>query len=393
MAARHLRIGILDLANSGWTAGGTYTRMLVESLSRACRGTADEVCVIAMNGGPQGGAAPQVETIRGSKAAYGRYGRELRRLVPVPDVSNPFWLARKHGVSVVLPAFEVPRFAFGSRAIGWIPDFQHVHLPRFFSDAERAQRDRQHAELASRCDALMLSSHDACRDARAVVPHAADKFHVIPFPSLFAFSPPAGDPSTAVGKYHLPAKFALIANQFWAHKNHAVVVEALALLRSRGVRIPVVMTGLPNDPRDPQNATFSALLQRIVVAELQDQVFVLGRVPYEDLVSLMRSTALLIQPSRCEGWNTTVQDVKALGRPMICSDVAVHREQAPHACGFFGCDDAEGLARLLADAWPALAAGPDAEAERQAIAAEQDFARAHGASLLALCRRVARVEH
>jgi glycosyltransferase involved in cell wall biosynthesis len=211
----------------------------------------------------------------------------------------------------------------------------------------------------------------------------------MPFPSLFAFSPPTGDPTIAVDRYRLPAKFALVANQFWAHKNHAVVIDALTLLRARRLRVPVVMTGLPNDPRDLQNSSFSALLQRIVVGGLQDQVFVLGRVPYADLVSLVRSTSLLIQPSRFEGWNTTVQDVKALGRPMVCSDLAVHREQAPNTLGFFGCDDAESLAGLLERFWPSLSAGPDEEAERRSITVEQEFARGHGASLLELCRRVA----
>src|SRR6185295_3152663 len=135
-------------------------------------------------------------------------------------------------------------------------------------------------------------------------------------------------------KFRLPEKFALVANQFWAHKNHQVIAGAAAKLRNQGLTPTIVMTGLPADPRDTSNSNFSALLQKIAAAGLNGQIIILGQVPYVDLINLMTMAALVIQPSRFEGWSTIVQDSKALGRPVICSDIPVHREQAPDAIGF-----------------------------------------------------------
>lgn len=387
--SERLRIGVLDLTNAGWMGGLSYTHMIVQSLSQAARDEDVELCAFTIGDNRLPDGVRGVESLPVKSSGYSLAARAVRRFVPIPDRTNLFWLAKKRGLAVVVPALGLPKFTFGTRSIGWIPDFQHVHLPQFFSAAERAGRDRQFADVAARCNAVILSSQDAYRDFQQFAPHAIAKAKVLPFPSLFAFSPPSGNASAAVAKYNLPEKFALVVNQFWAHKNHAVVVKALSRLRDRGVRIPVVMTGLPNDPRDPHNSTLSELMQQIAVADLQGQVLILGRVPYSDLVSLERSTALLIQPSRFEGWNTSVQDLKALGRPMVCSDLAVHREQAPECLGFFGCDDPAALAELLAKVWPALPAGPDAKGESAAIAAEQAFARSHGAVLLTLCREVA----
>jgi glycosyltransferase involved in cell wall biosynthesis len=387
--SERLRIGVLDLTNAGWMGGLSYTHMIVQSLSQAARDEDVEVCAFTIGDNRLPDGVRGVEALPVESSGYALPGRALRRFVPLPDRSNLFWLAKKRGLTVVVPALGLPKFTFGTRSIGWIPDFQHVHLPQFFSAAERAGRDRQFADVAARCNAVILSSQDAYRDFHKFAPHAIDKAKVLPFPSIFAFSPPSGNVSAAVTKYHLPEKFALVVNQFWAHKNHAVVVKALSRLRDQGVRIPVVMTGLPNDPRDLQNSTLSALLQQIAIERLQDQILILGRVPYSDLVSLERSTALLIQPSRFEGWNTSVQDLKALGKPMVCSDLAVHHEQASDCLGFFGCDDASALADLLANVWPGLPAGPDATAEKRAIAEEQAFARSHGAKLLEICREVA----
>ena len=388
-ASGQLRIGVLDLTNAGWMGGLSYTHMIIHSLAQVCAQGNAELLAFTSGDNRLPDGVRGVESLPVASAGYPLAGRALRRFLPVADRTNLFYLAKQHGLSVVVPALGLPRFTFGTRSVGWIPDFQHLHLPQFFSAAERAGRDRQFADVAARCEAVILSSHDALQDFQKFAPYAIAKAKVLPFPSLFAFSPPSGDPRSAVTKYHLPEKFALVVNQFWAHKNHALVIQALSILRSQGLRIPVVMTGLPNDPRDLQNSTLSALLQQIAAEQLQDQVLILGRVPYADLVSLERSTSVLIQPSRFEGWNTSVQDLKALGRPMVCSDLAVHREQAPGCLGFFGCDDAAALAGLLAKAWPALQAGPDRQAEGLAIAAEQEFARAHGTSLLALCGQAA----
>jgi len=147
----------------------------------------------------------------------------------------------------------------------------------------------------------------------------------------------------------------------------------------------VVMTGLPSDHRDPANRNFSALLQAIAAAGLNSQITILGLAPYTDLINLMRTAALIIQPSRFEGWSTVVQDAIALGRPLLCSDIAVHREQAPKALGFFGTDRAEVLSELLAAYWNDLAPGPSYTVEQQSLALERAFSVRHGKALLDLC--------
>jgi glycosyltransferase involved in cell wall biosynthesis len=118
-------------------------------------------------------------------------------------------------------------------------------------------------------------------------------------------------------------------------------------------------------------------------------VTVLGGVARADLLALLRRAAVVIQPSLFEGWGTTVQDAKALGRPVVCSDIAVHREQAPEAVGLFAPGDPGDLADLLERVWPDLAPGPDLDREAQALERERSFARAHGEALFAICSEAA----
>jgi glycosyltransferase involved in cell wall biosynthesis len=279
---------------------------------------------------------------------------------------------------------------FGS--IGWIPDFQHVHAPEYFDAATIALRDAGFRRLAVNADAVLLSSRDALAHYREFAPSHADKGTVASFPSSLCFRPLHHERGLAVQRFNLPARYALVINQFWRHKNLEVVVDAAAAAARHGVEVPIVMVGTPADGRDPENGTVSAVLQRIALQRLGGVVTVLGKVDFEDLVDLLRCSTVVIQPSKFEGWSTTVEDAKCVGRPVICSDIAVHREQAPHALGFFTPSDAEALAAILAQHFPRLHAGSSVplDEERASVARGLEVATTFGETLLRVADRVAR---
>ncbi len=355
------RVGIVELNEPGWTGGLQFMRLLAQVLDDACRGAGVELLVLTDQ-------MPNTEErhnllddpdriVTVTPRNHIRGKKFLRGLLQLPDGSDLLETARKNKVDVLLPLLSVPDGVAELKTVGWIPDFQHLHLPGYFSEADRQARDERFRLLAERASLVMLTSRDAGEDFAAFAPEQVHKARVVSFPSSVAPETIIDDPHNTVRKFNLPKKFALVTNQFWRHKNHEAVVEAIAQLRRKNVRIPVVMTGLPADYRDPSNRVLSQTLQAIACAGLGDQVILLGFVPNDEVVALMRAAALVIQPSRFEGWSTVVQNAKALGRPIVCSDIAAHREQAPHALGFFPCERAEALADILAACWPQLEPG------------------------------------
>jgi glycosyltransferase involved in cell wall biosynthesis len=62
-----------------------------------------------------------------------------------------------------------------------------------------------------------------------------------------------------------------------------------------------------------KNETTLRILQRIARANLGGEITVLGMVNDAELTDLMRAAAVVVQPSRFEGWSTVVQESKALG--------------------------------------------------------------------------------
>jgi glycosyltransferase involved in cell wall biosynthesis len=373
-------IGVIDLAMSGWMAGSVVSRTMALSL----QAVGAEVAFLT---GKPDQAPAGLRTLQPPPPKYLPGEWTLRKITGGRKASmSAAWL-RESGVRVVLP--DVESLSSGStKAIGWIPDFQHLHLGKLYSEAQIAQMNRAFGDLARRSARMLFSSEDCRRDFVTAYPDFAAKARVASFPSLFAFEPPAPPEGEVRAKYHLPERFLLIINQFWRHKNHRIVPEALSILRKRGVEVTAVMAGLPADHRDRQNDALSETLQAAARGQVWPQCLVLGKVPREDLVALLQTATAVVQPSRFEGWNTTLQDAKAVGCPVFVSDLAVHREQCPKALGFFPVDDPEKLADLIAEHWPSLPARPDAEREKAALAAESEYARAYGRKLLEICTEV-----
>jgi glycosyltransferase involved in cell wall biosynthesis len=389
-------IAVVDASTANWTAGGTVSRTMLRAIIAAGGAKERSLLFVTRDIGAADAfehsgvevvhvrAAPAT-SLAGLRSSRSSADRRVRRALGLPDAADPLAQVRHRNPEAVLPLLSVPPRPRLRGVVGWLPDFQHRALPMYFSVAERSARDRSYRAVCRRAKVVMLSSHAMADEFNEYYPHWRSKVRVVSFPSALTFAELDADPSAVIDQYGLPAKFALVANQFWQHKNHSVVVDALDRLRRAGSDIPLVMTGLPADYRDPSNGTVSKLLQQVARCGLVGQVIVLGQVPYAELVSLMRAAAVVVQPSLYEGWNTSVEDAKALGRPLVCSDIAVHREQVTGDAGvFFDPKNPESLASQLASAW-ASSQPWSARDEHVALARAYEAGVIYGRSVLDIC--------
>lgn len=257
------------------------------------------------------------------------------------------------------------------RWAGWIPDFQHRHLPRFFTPEQVAFRDRNIAALLAAAPLVVASSANAAEDLRAFHPGYTGRVEVLRFTTC-----PRAEwyaPHTAPELEALPARFFVVANQFWKHKNHLTVFAALERLAARGVRPVVLCTGALDEARDPAYA--GEVRAALASSGIAGQVRLLGLLERRTQIELLRRAVAIVQPSLFEGWSTVVEDARTLGRPVLLSDLAVHREQNPPGARFFPAEDADALAALMEQAWAGWPAGPDLAAEHAArLAADERLA-------------------
>jgi hypothetical protein len=179
------------------------------------------------------------------------------------------------------------------------------------------------------------------------------------------------DPQVVSQRLGIPGPFVYLPNQFWIHKNHQIVFEAWRKLRKQGRSYTLVCTGATDDYRAPGH--FDTLKRYLARHDLEGAVRVLGMVERDDQWQLYRGAKAILQPSLFEGWSTSVEEAKSLGKPVIVSDIATHREQLGDNGFYFAKDDPCQLANLIDQAWNELPDGLDAA--REAAAHEESGER------------------
>ena len=251
----------------------------------------------------------------------------------------------------------------GRPVVAWIPDFQHRHLRHMFTARGYWRRELGLLAQMATGRMIMLSSEDARSDCERFYPSTTGRTSAVRFavPSGRELSPEQA--RTTADSYGLPSAFFYMPNQFSKHKNHRLVLDALALLRNRGVDLVVVSSGKQLDERHPDY--FSAVKARLAALDLRQQLRLLGVIPYADVGALMQASVAVVNPSLFEGWSTPVEEARALGVPMVLSDLGVHREQAGTAAVYFDRHSAASLADAL-QAFEPLSA--QERSERQVLA-------------------------
>ena len=81
---------------------------------------------------------------------------------------------------------------------------------------------------------------------------------------------------------------------------------------------------------------------------------------------LMRQAICVLNPSLFEGFGLTVDEARSLGKRVLLSDIAAHREQDPQKATYFDPYDSEDLAERLGLIWREVEPGPDIELELEA---------------------------
>jgi glycosyltransferase involved in cell wall biosynthesis len=378
-----VRVGfIVSNANNSWVGGTIYLSNLLHAIHSLPNHKIQPVLIVGPST-PDGLLAmfPPVETIRtrlvekGNKLDFVR--KAVREILRRDYLLERF--LKSHNIAALSHSGHL-----GLRAhlptIQWIPDFQHRRLPEFFEAKELIQRDRILSFACKSASLVILSSFDAQRDLADFNPSAVAQSRVLHFVAGFAAAKNSADSLEDLRKrFSFDGPYFHLPNQFWAHKNHRLVIDTLVLLKARGRRVLVLATGHTRDYRQPDY--FGKFKRKLAELEVEDSFRILGLVPYGDLAALMRHSVAVINPSLFEGWSTTVEEAKSMGKSILLSDIPVHREQAPEWGAYFGPNSPVELADAIEQVLNTYS--PDVDAQRQAQAQEQlserarDFARTY----------------
>ena len=189
-----INIGIIGYNNSNWIAGQLYIQSLLvgQSLLDIVRIEKTSLFLFEKNHNPTSyqEISPLVKGIHLFDYYYGtsfpilkkslialeRWRRDKRPFFPKNNL--PALLEENH-VEIIFPANGLLSKRFSAaQQICWVPDFQHLHLPQFFSRSERLARTLQFKKMARKDDKIILSNPYSYKDACNLAPEAKSKFEL-----------------------------------------------------------------------------------------------------------------------------------------------------------------------------------------------------------------------
>ena len=368
------RIGLVMQGDTNWMGGIEYIKNIVFALSTLPESTKSNfeihlICDTSLDPSLYETIVPHLKSIFFVKK-QSAFKKTLKRMKRMILLQSPFGFDfldfsrqnSEHNLNFVYPCNSSNKKNSSETILAsWIVDFQHKYLPNLFRFSETLFRDINFKYMSLNSSSIVVSSESAKKDLYKFFPATKSEVRVLSFTTF-----PIGDwyqhnHEDILENYALPKKFFLVSNQFWKHKNHALVFKAMEILKKKNIIVNIVFTGKLEDSRNKEYG--DEVKDMICQAGLNAQVYLLGLIPKHHQIQIVRGSLAMIQPSLFEGWSTTVEDARSLGKKIALSSIPVHLEQNPPGAVFFDKDSAEELAQILDDWWQSINIGYDHNAE------------------------------
>jgi len=298
------------------------------------------------------GSLKHAGSVTADKVTGGRSGRfvdlwRLKRAAPAfsdgsvatPTLVNPAWASWFSGFNLglmVMPACSPLAFELGIPFIVAVHDLQHRLQPEFPEvSADGEWELREYATRGCVTNALLVlvdsevGREDVleCYGTDGVSP---DAIVVLPFqPAVSGDDVSPAEQQRVRDAHSLSDPYFFYPAQFWSHKNHKRIIEALGELHEQGIEAQLALAG--SRTGELREKTFADAMETAAKLGIGDNVRYMGYVPDDDMIPLYAAAAALVMPTFFGPTNIPVLEAWGTGCPVITSDIRGIREQVGDA--------------------------------------------------------------
>ena len=236
------------------------------------------------------------------------------------QVVLPFQI-KKHKIDLLFSSGHTKPFYCPSNSALTIFDMQHINQPEFFSKIFITIVKAIIYISAKTADHIITISNNSKND---IVKHyniASNKVSTIHLASnkdVF-YKRPDSEVESVKAKYGLKGKYIHYAAASLPHKNHRRLLNAFKEIKSKFNDLKLVFTGA----RDYGE---NKILEHIKSQGLENDVIVLGWLPFDEVASIYSGAELFVFPSTHEGFGMPVLEAMSTGTAVASSNIEPLKE-------------------------------------------------------------------
>lgn len=246
----------------------------------------------------------------------------------------------------IFPAQEALSYQITTPSLTAIHDLMHRYERSFPEVSARGRygiREHRFQNIASWCTGILVDSKVGSQHVLESYGPQKSKIYVLPYvaPSYLQDKNERIDFDT---HYKLPEKFLFYPAQFWPHKNHLRLLDALQVLAEKYPDMALVLTGGPHHD-------YKKIHEHAVRLQVLDRVSFIGYVPDADLRGVYRRARALIMPTFFGPTNIPPLEAMATGCAVLTSGNYAMPEQCGDAAIYFDPTSMHSIAECISKIW------------------------------------------
>lgn len=218
-------------------------------------------------------------------------------------------------------------------------DLGHRLLPSFPEMKNRWQdRENMYQQMLYKAAFVTTANETGKKEILENYCISPEKIRILPFPIADFCKEEEKKPEAMI-----PTDYFFYPAQFWAHKNHIRIIEAVKILKERySIRANVVFTG-------SNKGNMEYIKEEVRRNGLNEQFYFLNYVSYPEIKYLYKNAIALVYASLLGPNNMPPDEAIYLGCPVIITGIDGHREQLGNAAMYFDGNAADELAKCMHD--------------------------------------------
>ena len=198
-------------------------------------------------------------------------------------------------------------------------------------------REKMYKKMLPRATYILTANNTGKNEINRFYLVDENRIKIVPFPITYFCYEKEKKPSFI----NNDDNFFFYPAQFWSHKNHIVIIEALLILRDKYELHPTIyFTG-------SDKGNLSYIKKKIDEYHLENQVYLTGFIEDDELVYMYKHSRALVYASLMGPNNLPPQEALYLGCPIVLSNIPGHREQMGDLAIYFDGYNPEDLAEKM----------------------------------------------